>query len=205
MMTQDTITQWIQRLHAVDEEAAHQIWMAYFPRLVRLARDRLGSHPRRAVDEEDIALSAMKSFFRGTEAGRFELHDRNDLWNLLTTITVRKVTAERRRFMAEKRGAGAVRDEASLAGNGDAEFAIGLAELALDENNLPELAEDVARMCEDLLGQLNDDKLRKTALLKMEGFTNREIADQMDCSVSRIKQRLARIRQKWQPDGRYDT
>lgn len=203
-MTQDTITQWIQRLHDVDEEAAHEIWMAYFPKLVRLAREKLGSHPRRAADEEDIALSAMKSFFRGAEAGRFELHDRHDLWNLLVTITVRKVTAERRRFMAEKRGGGAVRDEAAIAGNRDADSAIKLAEIALDKNHMPELAEDVARMCEDLLGQLKDEKLRKTALLKMEGYTNREIADQMACSVSRIKQRLASIREKWWREVRSD-
>ena len=195
-MTEDHITTWIQHLHQVDEEAAEQIWMAYFPRLVRLAREKLGAHPRRAADEEDIAISAMMSFFRGAEAGRFELHDRHDLWNLLATITVRKVAAERRRFLAQKRGGGAVRDEAAIAGS-DSDHAQGLAEIALDEHHLPELAEAVARMCEDLLSQLNDEKLQQTALLKMEGFTSREIADQMGCSVSRVKQRLARIRWKW--------
>ena len=62
---------------------------------------------------------------------------------------------------------------------------------------MPELADDVARVCDELLSQLKDEKLRQTALLKMEGFTNREIADQLGCSVSRTKQRLARIREKW--------
>ncbi len=172
--------------------------MAYFPRLVKLARANLSWHPRRAVDEEDIALSAMGSFFRGAAAGRFELHDRHDLWKLLTTITLRKVSAERRRFFADKRGRGAVRDEAAL--DYPHHFDAGpsaLAEMALDNNQLPELAEQMADMCEHLLNRLPDKKLQDTALLKMEGFTNREIADQLDCSVSRIKQRLSRIRETW--------
>ena len=115
-MCDDDITFWIRKLKDVDEEAAHQIWIAYFPKLVRLARSKLDSHPRRAADEEDMALSALNSFFRGAQAGRFELHDRNDLWKLLTTITLRKVGAEYRRHYAAKRGGGDVRGESALEG-----------------------------------------------------------------------------------------
>ncbi len=197
-MKQDDITAWIQRLNGVDEEAAHKIWLAYFPQLVRIAQKSLGTHPRRVVDEEDIALSAMKSFFRGAKAGRFSLNDRHDLWKLLTTITIRKVSAEWRRHTAKKRGGGGVLDEAALARPGELGYQLQLGEIALDQNRLPELAEAVARMCEDLLQELEESNLRQTALLKMEGFTNREIAEQLDCSVSRIKQRLFRIREKWQ-------
>ncbi len=201
LTNKDDITAWIRRLNDVDEEAAHQIWMAYFPKLVRLARSKLEAHPRRSADEEDMALSALNSFFRGAQEGRFQLHDRHDLWKLLTTITLRKVGTEYRRIYAVKRGGGKVRGESALESDQHSNSrSPGLAELALDENRLPELAEDVARMCGDLLGQLKDPKLKKTALMKMEGFTNREISDHLSCSVSRTKQRLALIRAKWQDE-----
>lgn len=190
------ITLWIKQVHGVDDETAHKIWCEYFPKLVRLARNKLGTHPQRSADDEDIALSAMNSFFRGADAGRFQLNDRNDLWKLLATITIRKVTAERRRFYAEKRGGGAVRGE-SVFHRAGADHEAGLAEALVDENRLPELAEAVTLVCEELLEQLNDEDLQKTALLKMEGYTNQEISDQLGCTLSRTKQRLARIRDKW--------
>src|SRR5262245_12699286 len=43
------------------------------------------------ADEEDVALSAFDSFCRNAEEGRFpDLRDRDNLWKLLVTITVRK-------------------------------------------------------------------------------------------------------------------
>ena len=47
--------------------------------------------PRRASDEEDVALSAFQSFYQGIARGRFpQLEDRDNLWRLLITITARK-------------------------------------------------------------------------------------------------------------------
>jgi hypothetical protein len=67
------------------------LWERYFRRLVGLARPRLDNTARRAADEQDVALSALASVFRGVEEGRFpQLGDRDDLWRLLVTVTVRK-------------------------------------------------------------------------------------------------------------------
>src|SRR5262249_24542010 len=84
-----------------------KIWEVYFQRLVGLARTELRAAPRRAADEEDVALSAFDSFCRAAGQDRFpQLLDRDDLWQLLVVITVRKAVnllkAERR----QKRGGG---------------------------------------------------------------------------------------------------
>ena len=50
--------------------AAQKIWERYFQRLVGLARKKLEGVPRRSFDEEDVALSAFDSFFRGVATGR---------------------------------------------------------------------------------------------------------------------------------------
>jgi DNA-directed RNA polymerase specialized sigma24 family protein len=55
----------------------------------------------------------------------------------------------------------------------------------------------MAEECEALLGSLHDETLRRVALLKLEGYTNAEIAKQLACAVSSIERKLARIRKAW--------
>jgi RNA polymerase sigma factor (sigma-70 family) len=47
------------------------------------------------------------------------------------------------------------------------------------------------------LEALADPELRKIALLRLEGYTNREIADRFDCTERSIERRMERIRNKW--------
>src|SRR4051794_24289452 len=96
MQTSGSVTHWIEQLKAGNREAAQFLWERYFQRLVALARNRLQGTPRRVADEEDLALSAFDSFYRGAEQGRFPmLNDRNDLWQLLVVLTARKVLDHR--------------------------------------------------------------------------------------------------------------
>ena len=62
MSTDGSVTGWIDRLKAGDHAAAQPLWERYFARLVGLARQRLEGQPRRAADEEDVALSAFTRF-----------------------------------------------------------------------------------------------------------------------------------------------
>src|SRR5271165_1346757 len=115
MSSSHSVTHWIGQLRAGDQVAAQQLWEGYFQRLVGLARGKLQGLSRRAADEEDVALSAFASFCHGVECGRFpQLADRDDLWRLLVTITARKALHLARDERSQKRGGGAVRDEAAL-------------------------------------------------------------------------------------------
>src|SRR5262245_41975419 len=91
MASNGSVTGWVEQLQAGDPEAARALWERYFPRLVGLARKKLGDTPRRAADEEDVALSAFDSFCRGARRGQFpQLGGRDNLWRLLVTLTARK-------------------------------------------------------------------------------------------------------------------
>ena len=91
MEPEGSVTHWVETLKGGDRVAAQRLWDAYFRRLVSLARSRLRGVSRRVADEEDVALSAFDSFCRAAEGGRFpRLNDRDDLWQLLVVITVRK-------------------------------------------------------------------------------------------------------------------
>src|SRR5262245_1769616 len=91
MTAELSVTRLVGMLKDGHGEAAQRLWEAYFGRLVALARAKLRGIPLRAADEEDVALSAFDSLCRRAEAGRFpRLADRDDLWQLLFVITVRK-------------------------------------------------------------------------------------------------------------------
>jgi hypothetical protein len=75
-----------------DRDAAQKLWERYFERLVRLARAKLPAGRRKlGEDESDVAVYAMDCFLRAAEQGRYPyLHNRDNLWALLATITMRK-------------------------------------------------------------------------------------------------------------------
>jgi len=180
-------------------QEAEAIWAEFFPRMLKLAKSKLGGMQLRTFDEEDVALSAMNSFFRGKNDGRFDrLDSRDEMWRLLATITVRKVTAQRRKAMADKRGAGATRGESifSNPANADSSMIAGLGNFS-DDRLLPDTTEEILKNCEHLLEKLDDEKLRRTAIMRLEGYSNQEISEELGCSVARTKQRLQRIRELW--------
>lgn len=190
-------TSLIQRLKAGhDKEACQEIWQRYFLRLVALARKRLRSVPRRARDEEDVALSAFDSFFRGVDKGRFpRLDDREDLWQVLMMLTERKAIDQLRREGAAKRGGGRVRGD-SVFGDGTSSSNNGLNDIS-DSNPTPEFAAMFPEECRRLFQILDDSELRVVALLKMEGFSNEEIAKSLDRVPRSIERKLRTIRKIW--------
>jgi len=192
----DEITVWIEQLKGSDPQAIERIWKSYFDRLTGLARKRLGSRDGRVSDEEDIALSALNSFYNGVRASRFpQLNDRGDLWRILVTIGLRKVTAHRRRQFADKRGRGRVFDEAALEGQENGSFG-GLQNVPAGQPT-PEEEVAVAETLDAMLAALDDDLLRETATKRLEGWTNDEIAAQMDCTTRTVERRLEKIRGIW--------
>lgn len=201
MSPDDSVSQWLAQFQAGDEAGAQKIWERYFPRLLALARTRMQSRPRRAADEEDVALSAFNSFFVGLNQGRFpKLSDRDDLWRILVTITVRKVHRHVRDQTRQKRGGGAVRGESAFLGPGTAnDSAAGLEKFSGTEPT-PEFAAEVAEEYERLLSELKDTELRQIALWKMEGDTNNEIAAKLGCAPATVERRLALIRRTWEKE-----
>jgi DNA-directed RNA polymerase specialized sigma24 family protein len=51
------------------------------------------------------------------------------------------------------------------------------------------------------LAQLPDDELRQIALLKLEGYTNEEIAARTGDSLRSVARRLVLIRRTWEEAG----
>jgi len=191
-----SITRWIADLKAGDLAAVQPLWERYFARMVNLARARLSASCRRDAgsDEEDAALSAFDSLCAGLAQGRFpQLADRDDLWRLLVVITTRKVMAQARLQLRQKRGGGKVQLSSDLASSGPEDEDDILAR-AVGFEPTPEFAAMVAEEYRRLLDRLGDDVLRKVAILRMEGVTNDAIAEQLGCSRRTVARQLTLIR-----------
>jgi RNA polymerase sigma factor (sigma-70 family) len=188
-------THWVLQLKAGNRQAAQELWERYYGRLVALARKKLNRRTVNFVDEDDIAQSAFASFYRAAEHGRFpQLADRNDLWRLLIVIAQRKISGRVRYDNCRKR-----RSKPKTHGTEPVE----LENIAADDPT-PDLCVAAIESFRELLERLNDDKLCAVALLKMEGYTNEEIAHRLDCSPSTIERKLRRIRLEWAADEEAD-
>ncbi len=197
-----SITQWIANVKGGDLAAAQPLWERYFARMVELARARLRATGRRdaASDEEDAALTAFDSLCAGLARGQFpQLADRDDLWRLLVVITTRKVQAQNRHQLRRKRGGGLVRPASEFADDGDDND---LLAQAVGSEPTPEFAAMVAEEYRRLLDRLDDDVLRKVAVLRMEGFTTDAIADQLGFARRTVARQLALIRRILDADSR---
>jgi hypothetical protein len=71
MADEGSVSGWLGQLKGGNQDAAQKLWERYFRRLLGLAREHLRDTPRRAADEEDVALGAFASFCQGVEDGRF--------------------------------------------------------------------------------------------------------------------------------------
>jgi DNA-directed RNA polymerase specialized sigma24 family protein len=196
----NSVTMWIDGIKAGDGSDVARLWDRYFERLVRLAGARLPANTRRSFDEEDVALSAFQSFCDRAGRGQFpRLTDRDDLWRLLATITVRKALDKIRQQTRQKRGGGNVLGESALlVGAGpDGE---GLTEV-LGRDPTPQ---EVAGFADDyrrFLARLEEPALLTIALRRLEGHSTRDIARALDVSTKTVERKLQLIRAIWSEES----
>ena len=198
-----SITDWIHGMRQGDDVSVQRIWERYFEKLVQIAGQRLPARSKRAWDEEDIALSAFHSLYQGIVQGRFpRVDDRNNLWSLLVVITARKASHAVRDAVAQKRGGGKVVGESAF---GDAHGdGTGICSI-LGEEPTPEFATMVSEQCERLLAALPDDNFRRLVVLKLEGFSNQDIAMKLNWGQRTVERRLGLVRKLWtQADSEFD-
>lgn len=197
MTAEGSITQWLDQIKDGEDAAVQRIWERYYRRLVGMARKKLQDTPRRVSDEEDVVVDAFASFCRGAEAGRFpKLNDRQDLWQVLVMITARKAINQIKHDFRQKRGGGQVRGESVFLGGMSDEDRAGIDQIVGQEPT-PEFAAQVSGQCEELLQQLGDQTLVSIALAKLEGYSNDEIAAQLDVRTRTIERKLRTIREIW--------
>jgi RNA polymerase sigma factor (sigma-70 family) len=193
-----SVTRLIQLLRSEDSAerdlAARLIWRRYFRDLLELARNNLNRRIRRREDEEDVLQSMYKSFCLRQQRGEFDLAGRDALWKLLVTITLRKARNAAKKQAREKRD---VAREQTISDRDESESPHWALEQMDAAGPSPAEAALLNEALERRLEALADPELRQIALWRLEGYTNREIADRLDCTERSVERRLERIRSKW--------
>lgn len=138
------------------------------------------------MDPEDLVQSAFRSFFR-VQAGQVpSMLDWDNLWSLLTTITLRKCGYQVRHFLTAKR-------------NIDKEVAPpedpGSSWEGIAREPTPAEAAAFSDIVEHWLGGL-DETERQIAELHLQGHSPGEISKQLDFAERTIKRKLNRIRDR---------
>ena len=183
----DSFQDWIGRLRAGDDEAASRLFHRYARRLVGLASRKLALGLRRKVDPEDVVQSVFRSFFVRHADGQYELQDWDSLWAILTVITVRKSINQGKFHTRERRDA--YREVASPAA-GDSHSGWELAASDPTPEEALMLAETV-----DHLMQQHDERDREIVTLALQGFSVREISEQVHYAERTVRRVLQRVRE----------
>jgi RNA polymerase sigma factor (sigma-70 family) len=177
------------QLQEGERQAAYKIWQRYYPLLLKLARKQLGTVPTRMADAEDVVQEAFSCFFQALEEGRYpDLRDRDDLWHVLLMITRNKAVNYIEHEQRDKRNW----KRTLLHSEMDSDKLLFQELLQGREPDPAEVAE-VADRLEWLLTAL-PESLVQMARLKMEGYTNAEIATRLDCAESTVERRMIRVR-----------
>ncbi len=181
-----SVTRWLESLRNGSEEAAAKLWDLYFHRLVLLARKQLGQTPRAEYDEEDVALSAFKSIFACVRRkGVSDDMDREALWRFMATITLRKVYD----FIAYRQR----KKRNPLANSGGSRIDLDHPEVIqslISQQPTPDLIAEFDDSFQEMLDSLIRPDLRQLVVLKLQGYTNQEIASELDRGLSTIERKL---------------
>ena len=177
---------------AGDEDAARQLFDRYVAQLVALARRRISQRIASRVDAEDIVQSVFRTFFQRARQGEFQIDDPDDLCKLLVKITVHKTL---RQIAFHKR---AKRDAAKEAGQGDGESDHLMAVLASEPT--PEETTTLLDQMEHFLSKLRPED-RRIIEMRMEGYSNVEIANRLGITDRKIRRLMERVRGLAELDG----
>lgn len=189
--SQSSMSHWIGLLRSGDRRAAQELWNRYFHRMVGLARNKLQGLPTRMADEEDVAISAFKSFYRRAERGEFpQLEGSESLWPLLVTITAGKAFNLQRDERRKKRGGDKLLPVGTFPSDDE------LADIVGSEPS-PEFALQLAEEFSRLINVLPDEESRQIAVRRLEGKTTSDIAAELGLNLRRVQRRLKVIFAVW--------
>jgi RNA polymerase sigma factor (sigma-70 family) len=198
MATHGSVTRLVDDLRSdnpsVRNRAAQQIWERYFRALLELARNNLDRRVRRRVDEEDVLQSMYKSFCLRLQRGEYDLANRDALWKLLVTITLNKTRNAAKNHGRKRRDIGR---EQAMPGGDEADSARWALEQMEAAGPSPAEAVVLNEALQRRLEALADADLEQIALRRLEGYTNREIADKLGCVERTVERKLGLIRDTW--------
>lgn len=178
---------WIQQIRGGQAQGIDEAWSRFFPRLMSFVTHRTRGIPESVVNAEDIAASVFESAWRASQEGRLvSVRDRDELWWWLLRIAQFKTTDHVRRAMKQSAGGDVLHVS-------DDEQVLTLLSREPDAAFCAILKEEFTRV----LTLLGDEKMQKIAIMKIEGYSNREIELKLNIAPATVTRKLNIIRETW--------
>ncbi len=189
-MDTSSISDWIFRFRENGNEiAALKLWDRINPRVRELSRrwiQKIGLPV--SFDEDDVTISVFAAFCDRLRSGQLpDLKDRDGLWRLLILMTARKANDHAKAAHAQKRTNGLENPDVGL-------HAISELRDTQLEPSIEVMMED---QCQAMLKALGDPVLESMVLLKLEGYSNVEIAERLKYSRRTIQRMLELVKDIW--------
>jgi RNA polymerase sigma-70 factor, ECF subfamily len=174
----------MNRLRERDQDAASLVFHRFVGRLIALARLKLDAPTQRKLDPEDVVQSAFRSFFTRYDAHQFAVASWDELWSLMTVITVRKCANQVAHFHARRRAVSRESFPESWE----------VADVAIERDPTASEVLMLAETVERLMRALKPED-RVVIELSLQGYSVAEISDRLDLaerSVRRLRERAKR-------------
>jgi RNA polymerase sigma-70 factor (ECF subfamily) len=170
-----------------DRRAFELIFERYGQRLVKLASKRISERLSARIEPEDLVQSVFRTFFGRVQDHRFTFQNADDLWKLLVSMTLNKLrnkvdfhTAAKRDVDAEQPlGGGTTSNPSAFDPSGD--------------EPSPEAVVAFLDLLETFMRDLRPQD-RRILELRLQGWTQDEIAREMNCTERTVRRVLDRIR-----------
>jgi RNA polymerase sigma factor (sigma-70 family) len=178
---------WQRLIHGLrtgDREVVQEFVRQYGSVLQHVAERHLPRGVRQRVGPEDVVQSACRTFLRRAQGGEFHLDDSEGLWRLLCAITLTKAREQTRFHLRKKRS---LERELPLAG-ADSGAQIEPAAAAVSPLDAAAFADQFQK----LVGTLNDEE-QQVLDLKLQDFTNDDVATRLSCSERTVRRILKRV------------
>ena len=171
-----------------DQAAAEELYGRYSNRLIALARTRLPGRFNRRVDPHDVVQSVCRTFFKRVSDGVLEVRPDGNLWDLLATITMRKLFGQVDHHQAAKRN---VARETEPAKDGSISVRID----GMDREPSPDDAAALREELDLVLGQMEPHH-REMVQLSLLEYTPREIGETLKYSERQVRNVLNDFRDR---------
>lgn len=188
MSSESSFADLIARLRAGDNSAAAETFVRFSQRLMERAREHLHPAVLSRVDPEDVIQSVYRSFFGHLRDGEFRFDGWGGIQALLVEMTLRKCTRDNRFHLALRRDATrTIVPDVSTPDSVQCWEAI-----ARDASPLEGMI--MAETVEGLMQRLTDPQHRRILQMRLQGYRDLEISNEVQVSERTVERVLKRVR-----------
>lgn len=190
MESEEQWKSFVQGLASGSIDAQETFWSRYGAKLDAVTRRKFPPSLNRRIAPEDIVQSTCRSFFARVQDGRLEVSDRDQLWGLLCAIALNKTRMKQRYHLAQRRDL--KREQEVIPGDPHEERpALEIAGSTPPPDEAVIFSEQLQRVME-----LLDGTEQQILQLKLENYTNQEIADRVNRSERTVRRAMERLQEK---------